>query len=557
MLINALLRRLGSERHPHAIVHLCFIAVLIFSTLLTWRETLVLKENYETDRQVKLSAAAASLERQFQFSLDSLLFYRNMLQYALANPLDSDNSRRAIRLFSQLRRQPVWSLNANTQRNMPLSGISDAWIRVNPLLDRSSWPRVQNEIRAALEFSFILQFSAPEKDFQRRLWYISRAGFFVSSRPPTNDRQVLESFQTMVQRGYFTGMTPAHNPQRQLRWTSSYSGIMNEGTIVTASVPVDSDNYWYGVLAMDFASEEIHQHLQQVLPQKQQGIIVLLDRAMNTLAISDSQPHQEGHYLSEQELKQLRVLVEKKAAGQHRFGYRFVSWARLHDFDGLLLNIQSLQEGIQGAAGRISAVLLITWLVFTLILLITWLTIHRLIDRLLGLQQSLYQRANYDPLTQLLNRGAFYERARPLAMLCQRYHHPLSLIQLDIDHFKNVNDTWGHHAGDLALHHVASQIKHMVRDADLGGRVGGEEFCLLLPETSRDRAVTVAERMRAALAAEPLVLDSGQTIPLTASFGVVSSEEQGDYQTESLQLIADRRLYIAKQSGRNRVCWQD
>jgi len=128
---------------------------------------------------------------------------------------------------------------------------------------------------------------------------------------------------------------------------------------------------------------------------------------------------------------------------------------------------------------------------------------------------------------------------------------------VDVDYFKGVNDTWGHHAGDLALVHVARLIKRLLRESDLCGRIGGEEFCLLLPETRLEEAVEVAERIRHQLAAEALAISAEQQIPLSASLGLASSEEQGCYQIEHLQTIADRRLYLAKQNGRNQACWQD
>ncbi|WP_167391874.1 cellulose biosynthesis regulator diguanylate cyclase DgcQ [Mixta gaviniae] len=556
MLNHALLRRRGSDRHPHAIVHVCFIVVLLFSSALTWREAVVLKRTYEAERQGRVSAIANNLERQFQSSLDKMLFYRRILQYALVNPLESDNSRRAIRLFSQLRRKTSWSLNVNTQRNMPLSGISDHELSAYGLLDRSDWARLQKEVGAALEFSFILQFTEPEKDFERRLWYLSRAGFFVSSFPPSSNQQALDNYRIMAQRSYFTEMTPESNPLRRLRWTQVYQGGLNEGAMVTVSVPVDGEDYWYGVLAMDFASDRVHAYLQQALPSGRQGAVLLLDRAMNTLAASDNFPYKQGHDLSVQERELLRQQTARADKGQLRLGARFVSWRRMNDFDGVLLSIQTWKESIQGEVGRVSLVLLFTWLLFTLLLLVAWYTIHRLIDRLLGLQHQLYQRASHDPLTQLLNRGAFFERARPLSALCERHQQPLALIQLDIDYFKRVNDSWGHHAGDQALRHTARIIEQQLRESDLCGRIGGEEFCLLLPETGHEDACGVAERIRAALAAEKVAIDDRLTLQITASFGVASSSEQGTWTIESLQSAADRRLYLAKQGGRNRVCWQ-
>ncbi|QHM71500.1 cellulose biosynthesis regulator diguanylate cyclase DgcQ [Mixta intestinalis] len=558
MLINSLFRRLRSERHPHAIVHLCFILVLFFSTFLTWREVLVLKETYETERQIKLSAVADRLERQFQFSLDSLLFYRRMLQYALANPRDTNDSRYAIRLFNELRLQPSWSLNVNTQRNMPLNGVSDLWLRSLALLDRSNGYRLQNELRAALEFSFILQFTEPEKDFEQRLWYLSRAGFFISSVPPVDSQQILSSYYTMIHRAYFTDMMPERNPTRRLRWTASYPDSLNGGVVVTVSVPVDDDNYWYGVLAMDFASDKIYTYLRQAIPVGGQDTVLLLDRARKPLAASGSIPLRDAEALFDAaEREQLRQQMAQGSRGQLRIGSRFVSWTRMHNFDGLLLSVQSLKEGIQGETGRVTLVLLIIWLFFTLMLLLAWLTVERLVDKLLKLQRNLYQRASYDPLTQLLNRGTFFEQANPLCALCELHQQPLALIQLDIDHFKQVNDTWGHHIGDRALQHTATVILSQLRASDLCGRIGGEEFCIVLPETDGQEASKVAERIRSTLAAAKLEIDEKHSLLITASFGVVSSQEQGSWDIEKLQPVADRRLYMAKQRGRNQICWLD
>ena len=107
----------------------------------------------------------------------------------------------------------------------------------------------------------------------------------------------------------------------------------------------------------------------------------------------------------------------------------------------------------------------------------------------------------------------------------------------------------------MALVHVAGIIRHALRKMDIAGRVGGEEFCLLLPETGLEDARGIAERIRQKLAQKELFISNDQTLKVTASFGVASSEEQGEYQVESLQSLADSRLYLAKQGGRNRVCW--
>lgn len=143
-----------------------------------------------------------------------------------------------------------------------------------------------------------------------------------------------------------------------------------------------------------------------------------------------------------------------------------------------------------------------------------------------------------------------------VASACQRSGRPLSVIQLDLDHFKRINDRYGHQAGDRVLSTVASTLASTVREGDLLGRVGGEEFCVVLPNTTLQDAVAVAERLRLRIQGREVFLHNNVTLRVSASLGVSTSEEQGEYQFEALQSVADRRLYLAKQNGRNQVCFR-
>lgn len=166
--------------------------------------------------------------------------------------------------------------------------------------------------------------------------------------------------------------------------------------------------------------------------------------------------------------------------------------------------------------------------------------------------QQLYQLAMSDPLTDILNARAFYETARQLIRLATRSGMPCAVLFVDLDHFKQINDAYGHAAGDQVLKAAASTIAINIRNSDVLGRVGGEEFALFLPNTDCAAAKQVAEKIRAALAAQPVVTDSSVTILVTASFGV-SCSESVDLDLDTLLQQADQAMYQAKQSGRNRV----
>jgi diguanylate cyclase (GGDEF)-like protein len=159
--------------------------------------------------------------------------------------------------------------------------------------------------------------------------------------------------------------------------------------------------------------------------------------------------------------------------------------------------------------------------------------------------------ANIDPLTKSLTRRQFLSIAESEFLRFQRYHRPFSIMILDADRFKRLNDTYGHHAGDLALRSLSLVAMEQKRAQDTFGRLGGEEFALLLPETPLDRAVVVAERIRLVWEASPVNLD-GVLIRSTMSIGVAEADST-DKTLEDLLRRADRMLYKAKEAGRNRV----
>ena len=158
--------------------------------------------------------------------------------------------------------------------------------------------------------------------------------------------------------------------------------------------------------------------------------------------------------------------------------------------------------------------------------------------------------AQVDHLTGALTRRGFVEQAEREIARSRRYDRPSSLVMIDLDHFKSVNDTHGHAAGDQVLMQVAEIAKVALRPSDVFGRLGGEEFAMLLPETKGDEAMVVAERMRAAIANHSVRLPDGKTLSVTASFGVAALAP-GHATFPAWLESADTMLYAAKAAGRN------
>lgn len=163
------------------------------------------------------------------------------------------------------------------------------------------------------------------------------------------------------------------------------------------------------------------------------------------------------------------------------------------------------------------------------------------------------EKANrIDGLTGIYNRRHWEETLTNEFSRARRYQNELSLIMFDLDHFKRLNDTFGHQCGDLVLMQTALRVSDCLRDADTFGRYGGEEFAILLPETSGDSARGVAERIRSAISSRSLVFE-GNDIHFSASIGI-STIHEGQLKYEDLISEADNALYDAKSAGRDRVC---
>lgn len=167
-------------------------------------------------------------------------------------------------------------------------------------------------------------------------------------------------------------------------------------------------------------------------------------------------------------------------------------------------------------------------------------------------QRELERLTRQDGLTGLFNRNTFVELSRSELRRAQRQGSATTILLLDLDHFKRINDTWGHPAGDAVLRHVAGLASSTVRSTDLVGRLGGEEFIVLLPNTSAEAGRRLAEKLRARLETS-VVQWEGTRIPVTASFGLASTTPAEKRDFDHLYTEADKALYLAKQRGRNRV----
>ena len=176
------------------------------------------------------------------------------------------------------------------------------------------------------------------------------------------------------------------------------------------------------------------------------------------------------------------------------------------------------------------------------------------ISKLKALEAKLKHEVDHDFLTGLRSRASFMSQGLIELHRAVRFNQPLSLLMLDIDFFKLVNDSYGHQTGDMVLKSIAELIKSIVRDFDICARIGGEEFVILLPETNKDKALEVAERIRVLI--ENTKISAFSPMPqlqITISIGLSTLSSKED-SIDTLISNADQALYKAKNTGRNRVC---
>lgn len=178
----------------------------------------------------------------------------------------------------------------------------------------------------------------------------------------------------------------------------------------------------------------------------------------------------------------------------------------------------------------------------------------RAAERILRLHEALREQATHDPLTKLWNRHAILDILERELNRATREGAPLGLLMADLDHFKRINDTYGHLAGDAALREVAQRMRASLRSYDAVGRYGGEEFLVVLPGSNESQSLHLAERIREQIGTEPVAAAEG-ALRITLSVGVTGWNGESALSPELLIRAADNALYRAKSTGRNRIEW--
>lgn len=184
----------------------------------------------------------------------------------------------------------------------------------------------------------------------------------------------------------------------------------------------------------------------------------------------------------------------------------------------------------------------------------SWFFIGQLL-KVNKLEKQMRELAAYDSMTNLYNRGACLLALENTMRQAKRSQTDLIILYIDIDHFKNINDAHGHDVGDIVIRHFAHYLKKSLRESDIIGRIGGEEFLVGIPGLGMENGVIVAEKLRKGVMNDSIVINDGTIIQISISIGVSIYRYSEEINSREILKKADNALYDAKNSGRNKVCF--
>ena len=233
---------------------------------------------------------------------------------------------------------------------------------------------------------------------------------------------------------------------------------------------------------------------------------------------------------------------------------RLMTYGRVADFPLLVLAGTDMVEVLRPWRNHRLIVLSLAALISAVALLISWRALRQLLAASTS-RSRLVAEAGTDPMTGVANLRSFMQRLEEEIVRARRYRRPISLMMLDLDHFKEVNDRYGHHAGDQVLKSVAATSQSMLRTTDLLARYGGDEFIALMPETDAKEALAVITRLQSAIG-ELAIRHGAETLNVKVSIGLASLAVN-DVTSQQLIDRADQALYAAKTKGRDRVIFLD
>ncbi len=484
---------------------------------------------------------------------------RNYAEYLIRVPAFHLNPPDRDLLSAYARRnEKTWSLPS--QNAASIYGVSKAELEALDGFSRRDAELLPG-LAVARSLGHFLSAAPEGSELLRRTAYVSTNGFVVT-RPSLLEPDIVGVLRRYATAPYFLANLPAANRDHSLKWHLARAADGSQDIALFLSVPVYAASTLRGVAILEIPRRSLDDDLSQAPLYGSRSYLithsgVLVGASARNVRRGETLGAALGNGLP---ADAVATIFSAESGMLDVGGGDRLIFRRVGDSGLALVDVVSTRELLLSSAARLMGVIGSGAAALGILMFATLMVVRTLFKHYLASGEALRALAETDSLTGLANRRVFASRFAIEYAHCERERLPVSVIMLDIDHFKQVNDKWGHASGDIVLQQLAAVLRNNVRNVDVPARLGGEEFGILLSRTCVADAAAVAEQLRQAvqdLACEPSVdaMDKG-IIRFTASFGVAEIVPDGTNDLDSLLTAADQRLYAAKAGGRNRVVAQ-
>lgn len=576
--------------HPQRVVIVGFSLAMLLMFIVGGRDLYLLRERVLSSRQHELTLRALGGEAVFSAERSKLIFVRDYAQQLITlYDTGAATADPAVeRAFAQ-RNEPVWQMEVPLG-DAPVVGAAPALLKELEGFDRRD-ADLRADLYAARQLSHVLGLSLRLRDGDDpngTVSYISSNGLYVTY-PPLAPDKAPALFKRFSEISYYRDVLPERDASRDIRWTRVYTQFESTQLRTTLSIPVYVEDRFRGVVAVDVALARLRDLIG--VPDDAGTTRFLMDYRGGIIASSQHNVRTDMRWPDDVGAAWRGVTPQdmfRAGAGMRHVDGEYLLYQPVGQRSTwLLVETFSDVDVWRAVLKRTSTPLLSIWLALPLLMFVTLRVVTLLFRHYVAAGERLQQLAETDPLTALANRRHFGEAYGREAARRRREHEaagndgeaggadgagadaapssPLSMLMIDIDFFKRVNDRWGHASGDHVLVALADVLRQNLREVDLPARLGGEEFAVLLPQTTLADAMATAERLRAAVQGTPVAPapdapppgEGDGHIHFTVSIGVAEAVSDDSRTLDAMLATADRRLYAAKQAGRNRVCAAD
>lgn len=484
------------------VLFVCFILVFLTGSFYIYS---VEKNNYNTQTVNELKKRHNLVKEYFQVA--------NTFMYSLKNVFLTNYNLSSKNLYTHPKNSQIKSFTKKGTYHLDYKISNKYSSSLNGILNENfKSKQLKDEINAAFSLNPI--FNTALNSFLNIQWiyYSSNNRFIYLS--PTNFLMSKDFIKEQFKKEFWVYAIEKNNPLKKLALTNIYVDGAGKGLLMTLSLPIYNKDKFLGTVSIDFSLDTLNKLINQTSIQ---GNIYLINN--RTHILSSNKYFKLGEKLLKDNntynYKELELLDEQ---------LKIIYEIKKEDLKNEIIKQASLK----------------------ILLLLFILSILALLVYLYILNIKIKNLATTDSLTHLLNRRSFMEKITVINEVSSRYEQNLSFLILDVDHFKKINDTYGHKIGDVCLVKISSIFMQLTRDADLVCRYGGEEFLICLPNTNLEEAFILGERIRKTIEETKI---SKYKINLTISIGCI--EKRDDECLDSAINRADELLYKAKRLGRN------